>query len=447
MTDKKKILIVEDDDLMQGMLKDALGNIGCDIVMASDGREAWQVFQKENFDLVLTDYKLPKMNGIQLLQKVKVSSPETIVIIMTAYGTVESAVQAMKKGAYDYLTKPFLSEEVIHLVMNGLELKDLKQENLLLKQALHEKFSLGSIVGKSKVMQEIYQLLEIIAPTQSTVIIQGESGTGKELIAEAIHQMSPRKNKPLIKVSCAALPETLLESELFGHEKGAFTDATNRKMGRFELADKGTLFLDDIDDMNVNIQVKLLRVLQEKEFVRIGGIQTIKVDVRVIAATKSDLQEEIKQGEFRKDLFYRLNVVPIHLPPLRERREDIPLLIDHFSEKICTQMKKKVEFTPAVLQHLVDYGWPGNIRELENMIERLITVSVKKKIDIEDLPFNLKQKKKTWSPTSLKNVVAASEKEHILRVLELTNNRKKDAAKLLGITPKTLWQKMKAFEL
>jgi DNA-binding NtrC family response regulator len=446
MNTRSKILVVEDDDLMQGMLKDALGPMGHELVLAADGVEAWETFGQGGFDLVLADYKLPRMDGIQLLKKIKAARPDAIVILMTAYGTVESAVEAMKSGAYDFITKPFLSEEIVHLVRKGMEFLELKRENVRLRQTLEERVALGSIIGKSRPMQELFRLIEVVAPMQSTVLIQGESGTGKERVADAIHHLSPRRNKPLIKVSCAALPETLLESELFGHEKGAFTDAATRKIGRFELADKGSLFLDDIDDLNPNVQVKLLRVLQEKELERVGGVQTIKIDVRMIAATKSDLQEKIKKGRFRSDLFYRLNVVPMLLPPLRERKEDIPLLVGHFLKKFNGMMKKDVVLSDEVLSRFMKYNWPGNIRELENLIERLVTVTVTKTVRGEDLPQVFRETVR-WSPSLLKNVVMESEKEHILRVLDLTGGKKKEAAGLLGITPKTLWQKLKEYKL
>jgi DNA-binding NtrC family response regulator len=443
---KANILIVEDDDLMQGMLKDALSKDEYKVSIASDGINGWEKFQYSDFDLALIDLKLPGMDGITLIEKMQKQSPETIKIIMTAYGTVETAVDAMKKGAYDYITKPFLSEELILIVQKGLELRKLKRENLLLRKELSQKFALGNIIGKSNKMQKIFSLIETIAAGRSTILIQGESGTGKEMIAEAIHHSSPRKNNLLIKVSCAALPETLLESELFGHEKGAFTDAIKKKKGRFELAHQGTLFLDDVDDMNPAVQVKLLRVLQEREFERIGGTETISVDVRIIAASKTDLQKEIANGKFREDLFYRLNVVPIVLPPLRDRQEDIPLLVKHFMDMYTKEINKKVEISPETLQQMIYYNWPGNIRELENLVERLISVSVNKIIYPDDLPQNFIIKRK-WSPENLKKIVQDTEKEHIIKVLKLTEGKKKEAASILGITPKTLWQKMKEYNI
>jgi DNA-binding NtrC family response regulator len=350
----------------------------------------------------------------------------------------------MKMGAYDYITKPFLSEELIILIEKALEVQRLRRENELLRQRLDQRAGLGNIIGKSKVMREIYRLIEMVAVNDSSILIQGESGTGKELVAEALHHLSPRKQNPLVKLSCAALPDTLLESELFGHEKGAFTDAVKRKIGRFELADTGTIFLDDVDDIRPLMQIKLLRVLQQREFQRVGGIDTIRINVRVIAATKKDLFVATQNGEFREDLYYRLNVVPIRIPPLRERREDIPLLIQHFLQQFNQQMNKNIKLRPEVLQELTCYDWPGNVRELENLIERLVAVSEKNRIVKEHLPSCFVEEV-TWSPGELKTVVRQSEREHIEKVLNLTQGRRKEAANILGITPKTLWQKTKEY--
>lgn len=444
--EKHKILIVEDDDLMQGMLKDSLNNSGYEVTLASDGLEGLRNFQKSDYDLVLLDIKLPKMHGIKLLQKIKEISQETIVIIMTAFGTVETAVKAMKIGAYDYITKPFLSDELILIMQKGFELQKLKRENILLRKELKHEFSLGNIIGKSKVMQEVYQLIEIIAPSRCTVLIQGESGTGKELVAEAIHHLSVQKDKPLIKVSCGALPVTLLESELFGHERGAFTNAFKLKKGRFELAHQSTIFLDDVDDMNPVVQMRLLRVLQKREFERVGGTETIKVNVRIIAASKANLFTLVQKGIFREDLYYRLNVVPIILPPLHARKGDISLLVNHFLNNYNIQLNKNVEISTEALQRMLYYNWPGNIRELENLIERLVTTSVKDKITAKDLPEYLRIKKK-WSSNKIKMVVQEVEKEHILKILEQTNWKKKETAEILGITPKSLWEKMKKYNI
>ncbi len=443
---KYKILIVEDDVLMQSMLRDSLEESGFAITMVSDGRAGLTKFQKTYFDLVLLDIKLPKMNGIELLKRIKEISYDSIVIMMTAYGSVETAVQAMKTGAFDYVTKPFLPEELILIIKKGLELQKLKKENILLRKELKKQYSLGNLIGKSKVMQDIYQLIEIIAPGRSTVLIQGESGTGKELVAEAIHHLSDQKDNPLIKVSCGALPETLLESELFGHERGSFTNAVKMKKGRFELANQSTIFLDDVDDMSPLVQMRLLRVLQEREFERVGGTETIKVDIRIITASKVDLLTLVDEGKFRKDLYYRLNVVPIIIPPLKVRKGDIPLLVNHFLKNLNMQLNKNVEISSEAIQVLMKYDWPGNIRELENLIERLVTLSVSSKIRISNLPEYLIIKK-TSSSNNLKLRIREVEIEHIRRILEQTNWKKNKTAEILGISTKYLWEKLKKYEI
>lgn len=444
--ENNKILIVEDDDLMQNMIKDNLSRAGYGVSIASDGIEGLEFIREDNYGIAVIDLKLPKMDGISLLKKIKELSPETIVIIMTGHGTIESAVSAMKLGAYDYITKPFLAEELVLIIKNGLELQRLRQENILLKQEINKRSSMDNIIGKSKEMQKVYSLIETVALTNATVLIRGESGTGKELIAEAIHHLSHRKDNALIKVNCSALPETILESELFGHEKGAFTDAVRKRIGRFELANKGSIFLDDIDDMKQSVQVKLLRVLQEKEYERVGGNETIKADVRVIAATKSDLKERVERGLFREDLYYRLNVVSVVLPSLRERMEDIPLLVNHFLSIFNKENGKKVKLEPETLQIMMRYDWPGNIRELENLIEKFVSLAIRDSILPEDLPVYFFEKK-GWKASSLKKIVEETEKDHIKRVLESTGWNKKQSSEILGITPKTLWQKMKEYEI
>jgi DNA-binding NtrC family response regulator len=443
---RPNLLIIEDDDLMQSMLRDMLAGQDFDAVYASDGLEGWNTLENTDVDLVLADLMLPKMDGLTLLKKVKDAYPELLVVIMTAYGTIQSAVEAMKFGAYDYITKPFLAEELILLIRKCLEFDRLRDENRRLRRELDRRFSLDTLVGKSKAMQEVYRLIETVASSASTVLIQGESGTGKERVAEALHRLSLRKDKPLVKVSCAALPVTLLESELFGHEKGAFTDAVRRKIGRFELAHQGTLFLDDIDDIDLAVQKKLLRVLQEKEFERVGGSETIKVDVRVVAATKVDLRKAVQEARFREDLFYRLNVVPICLPPLVERKEDIPLLVDHFLKRFNTLLNKSASISPRAIEVLVNYRWPGNIRELENMVERLVNVVINEQISPQDLPDTLLNRSE-WTPSELKNAVRSAEREHIEKTLAFTAGKKKEAAKILGITPKNLWEKLKLYKI
>lgn len=444
--EKIKILVAEDDDLMLNMLKDKLSRAGYEVIGAVDGLQALLDFQQGGFELVLMDIKLPKMDGVTLLKKIKQAVPEVPCIMMTGYGTVETAVAAMKLGAYDYIGKPFLFEELAQIISNALELSSLKKENLLLKERLKERSSLNNIIGKSPAIQDIYKTLEIVAPGNTTIMVEGESGTGKELIADAIHALSDRKFGPLVKVNCSALPETLLESELFGHEKGAFSDAVKMRVGRFELANKGTIFLDDIDDLSPSVQVKLLRVLQEKEFERVGSSTTMKTDVRVISATKTDLKKKIAEKTFREDLYYRLNVVCIKLPALRERSSDIPLLASHFLEHYNKSAGKNIKISPEAMLLLIQYGWPGNVRELENLIESLVCLSEKDTITPEGLPGHLKTKT-SWKAVPLKKAVREAEKEHILKALEYSAGVKKKAAEMLGITPKTLWEKIKDFDL
>ncbi|MBI5286881.1 MAG: sigma-54-dependent Fis family transcriptional regulator, partial [Deltaproteobacteria bacterium] len=355
-----KVLIVEDEKIKRITLTDALLKAGYEVESFHDPVEALKVFKEDEFDVVVTDLRLPRMEGVDLLREIKSIRPSTHVIIMTAYGTVESAIKAMKLGAYDYITKPFSSEELILNLERLKEFKEVVEENIKLKKEITSRYSFDNLVGKSGGMQRIYNLIETVAPRGTTVLIVGESGTGKELIAHAIHYNSPRRDKPLVKFSCAALTESLLESELFGHEKGAFTGAFKEKKGRFELANGGSIFLDDVDDIPLSMQPKLLRVLQEREFERVGGVRTVKVDVRFICATKVGLDVKVKDGRFREDLFYRLNVVSIKLPPLRERREDIPLLVEHFLNKYCNPGEKKT-FTQEAIKAFMDYDWPGNV--------------------------------------------------------------------------------------
>jgi len=448
---RKKILIAEDEEIMRITLQDGLSKEGYQVTTAGDGREGLEKFGQGDFDLVIADLRMPKLDGIQLLKEVKHLSPETPVIMITAYGTIETAVQAMKLGAYDYLTKPLLIEELLMMMEKIFQFQHLQRENLLLRQALKERYKLGNLIGKNKKMQEIYRLIETVAQVDTTVLIYGETGTGKRLVAQAIHSNSPRKNNPFVEVSCAALPESLLESELFGYEKGAFTSALHRKEGRFEWADGGTIFLDDVDDMKPEIQVKLLRVLEQGEFERIGGTNTISVDVRVIAASKKNLEQTVS---FREDLYYRLHVVPVHLPPLRERKDDVPLLIHHFVKEYADKMGKKVSgVSPEALTLMMEYNWPGNVRELENTIERAVALTHKEEVLPEDLPATIRGEGKA-TPTfetgrlkPVKDILREAEMEHIREVLKATEGRKDKAANILGISRKTLWEKIKAYEI
>ncbi|MFH1006131.1 MAG: sigma-54 dependent transcriptional regulator [Candidatus Latescibacterota bacterium] len=447
----KKILLAEDEEIMRITLKDGLSNEGYQVIAASDGREALEKFRQDDFDLLITDLRMPKLDGIELLKEVKCLSPEIPVIIITAYGTIETAVQAVKLGAYDYLTKPLLIDELLMMMEKIFQFQNLQRENLLLRQTLEERYQLDNLIGKDKKMQEIYRRIQSVAEGNSTVLIYGETGTGKGMVSQAIHRNSPRKNKPFVEVSCAALPESLLESELFGYERGAFTGAVRRKEGRFEWADGGTLFLDEVDDMKPEVQVKLLRVLEYGEFERVGGTHTISVDVRVIAASKTNLEQAVF---FREDLYYRLHVVPVHIPPLRERKCDIPLLVNHFVKLYSDKAGKIVSGVSAeALTLMMEYNWPGNVRQLENSIEGAVALIRDGEICPEDLPAAVRGEGNAMQPLDsqclkhVKDVVKEAEIEHIRKVLVATEGRKDKAANILGISRKTLWEKIRMYGL
>jgi two-component system, NtrC family, response regulator len=439
------ILIVDDEKNYLLVLKELLSGEGYEVVIAQSASEALKIFQETELDLVITDMKMPGMTGMELLSYLKDKDLHLPVIMMTAFGEVESAVEAMKKGAYDYIRKPFDNELLIKTVAKGLAMGQVIKTNRLLSGELKEKFGPTDLIGNSLPIRQVRELISKVAGTRATVLISGESGTGKELVARAIHFNSPRKDKPLVSVSCSALAETLLESELFGHEKGSFTGATAQRKGRFETADGGTLFLDEVGEMSPSVQVSLLRVLQNKEFERVGGNKTIKVDVRVISATNKDLTQEISQGRFREDLYYRLNVVHIEVPPLRDRKEDLPLLIRYFLERFSREMNKKEVPTlaPEVMGALLDYDWPGNIRELENMLERAIILSSKPIIHLEDLPFT----SIIPSGAKLNEVLELIEKKMITQALTITGNIQAHAAEMLGIEKNLLKYKMKKYAL
>jgi len=435
------ILIIDNEKRMCGVLKAALELDQHHVEVAYDGDAGVQKFQKGEFDIVITDLKMPGKDGIAVLDFAKKASPDTEVILMTAYATAQTAVEAMRKGAYDYLIKPFEMVEMKLKVKQILEKKELARENIDLKGKLREKYSLDNIIGQSEVMVKVYQMVEKVAPRDATVLIRGESGTGKELIAQAIHQQSLRANAAFIAVNCAALPETLLESELFGHEKGAFTGAEKQKRGRFELADGGTIFLDEIGDMSPATQVKLLRIMQSKELTRLGSEEMLHVDVRTVAATNRNLEALIKENIFREDLYYRLNVFPIYLPPLRERKEDIPDLVLHFLKK-NHQSGDKID--PHTMRALMNYHWPGNIRELENIIERMIIMSGDDPITVEFLPPQFQGVTQSSDSLSIEIPEAGLcidevEKELINKALKKTGGNKSHAAKLLGITRRKLY--------
>jgi DNA-binding NtrC family response regulator len=456
MPDKIRIMVIDDEPLMRVTIQDALIAEGYEVVTAETGRKGLDLFRDNQTDILVTDLKLPDMDGIQVLKEVKTRNPETHVIVITAYGSIDSAVTAMKEGASDYLTKPFSMDELLLIARRLLRIKELEEENLLLRKKVEERYGLEGLVGKSPQMLKVYDLIETVSKTDATILIMGESGTGKEVVANAIHLQSPRKGRPFVKVNCAALPETLLESELFGHEKGAFTGALKQRKGRFEMADGGTLFLDEVGDISPGVQVKLLRVLQERQFERVGGNETLSVNVRMICATQRDLKEEIRKGTFREDLYYRLNVVPIVLPPLRERREDILLLVDHFADKFSKKMGREITgLSGDAKTLLLRYPFPGNIRELENMLERAIALIKGKVIEVEDLPEevcggetpvrNICEKIRASKPLS--SATRIFEKEYIQSVLERTKGKKGQAAEILGISRKTLWEKIKDLEI
>jgi two-component system, NtrC family, response regulator PilR len=437
--DKGRILIVEDEKSMREVLRILLEEEKYTVMTAADGLEGLSYIEKDIFDLVVSDIKMPKLNGFGLLTKIKEISPDTLVIMITAFGTTESAIEAMKLGAYDYINKPFNIDEIRLIVRKAIEKKRLSEEISLLRQKVEATYSLQNIIGQSPQMQELFKLIPRIAQSNSNVLITGESGSGKELVATALHTLSQRKNNNFVAINCAAFPEGLLESEIFGHMKGAFTGALQNKQGLFEIADNGSVFLDEIGDMPMNLQVKILRVLENGTFRRLGGTTDIKVDVRVISATNKDLKEEIQSGRFREDLFYRLNVIPIHIPPLRERKEDIPLLIDHFLEKISGNPKK---ITLEAMRLLIDYAWKGNVRELENIIERVALLTDKAEITPSDLPPEINgyagEMKEipefSESGVNLDMIIEDIEKKYIFKALEKTKGVKTEAAKLLNLT-------------
>jgi DNA-binding NtrC family response regulator len=444
MRKKPRILVVDDEWAMQEALRDWLKEDGYEVGLASSGEEAMVQAKQKNWEVILLDLKMPGMDGLEALKRLKEVNPEAEILMMTAYATVDTAVQAMKEGAFDYLVKPFDPDEVEMQIKKIIQHKDLVLENLLLRKTLEEKFHYDEIIGKSDAMQEIFGMISRVAPTDSTVLITGESGTGKELIAQAIHANSQRSYMPFIAISCGALPDTLLESELFGYEKGAFTGATHAKRGRFEMADGGTLFLDEIGDISLKTQVGLLRVLEQKEISRLGSEQTTKVDVRILAATNRDLKQAIQEKRFREDLYYRLNVISIHIPPLIERTEDIPLLVETFIRKCCAEMnKEEKKVAPSALKLLMEYDWPGNVRELENVIERALVIGQAREILPDDLPFSRRPLRPTELPKSLKLM----EKIHIERILKENDWNISKAARELEIDRQTLYNKMQKYEI
>jgi two-component system response regulator HydG len=440
--EKYSILIVDDEQVVRDSLVHWFTEEGYEVEAAGSASEALSRLAARELDLVIADIRMPGMDGLELLEKIRSEQLDTSVIIMTGYASVESAVRALKQGAFDYVTKPFDPDELSVAVRNALEQHRLKRENRLLRQQLAESFALTELIGQSEPMRRVREQIETVAGVDSTVLIEGESGTGKELVARAIHRLSPRRFHPLVVVHCGALTETLIESELFGHEKGAFTGAQYRKKGKFEAAMGGTVFLDEIADISLKTQTDLLRVLQEREIVRVGGTQPVKVDFRVIAATNRNLAELVKEGRFRSDLYYRLNVFAIQLPPLRERHGDVPLLATHFLEKYSRQMNRKFTgFDRGAMELLVSHNWPGNVRELENIVERAVVVGREPLIRAADLAIN--RPSEGTEDLSLEAV----ERRHIIRVLEDFAWNQTQAAKALGIDRVTLYHKIRRYGL
>jgi len=452
MIHKKTLLIVDDDSTHRTMLRTLIGGWGYDVVDADDGSTAIEAVQKRPFDLVLMDVRMLKVSGLEALEEIKAFNPVIPVTIMTAYSSVETAVEALKKGAYDYLTKPLDFDKLRLTLERAMEHTRLKEENRILKENLGKHFDMQNIVGRSPAMVSLMETVAHVAPSEATVMITGASGTGKELIAGMIHYNSPRKEGPFVKINCAAITETLLESELFGHEKGAFTGADRRKEGRFYQAHQGSLFLDEVSEMPLTMQVKLLRVLQERELTRVGGEEVIKVDVRVITATNRDLVDLKRKGLFREDLYYRLNVVSLEIPPLKNRRDDIPLLAQHFLEMFSTKNNKEIKgFTPKAMDRLIRHDWPGNVRELMNAVERGVVLTRTEYLDVQDFAV---MENASQSPAEAVPVfdgeennlsLEAVEKAAVLRMLEAADGNKSEAARRLGITRKTLHKKLKKY--
>lgn len=455
----EKILVVDDEQSLREVLSIMLKRAGYAVTSATDGEEAVELLQKEIFDLVITDLRMPKVDGLEVLKAVKSTSPETVVLIITAFASADSAVEAMKQGAYDYLTKPFQVDEVQLIIRNALEKRRLTTENMLLKREMASQSSFAQLVGHSEAMQKVFEVVRKVADSKSNVLICGESGTGKELVARAIHYNSARSVLPFVAVNCSAVPETLLESELFGHMKGSFTGAIANKAGLFEIANGGTIFLDEIGDTTPTIQVKLLRVIQEREFRRVGGSQDIKVDVRVVAATNKDLEKAVADGSFREDLYYRLDVIPIRLPPLRMRTGDIPLLVNHFLERFAKDSgKPKPVLSSEAMHVLLEHEWRGNVRELENLIERVVAFSVDGSVTdadvrgwlhrptapppVQGMPLDL-----TDEGVDLEGLINGIEKNLLLKALERSKWVKKKAARMLRLNTRSFRYRLEKYAI
>jgi two-component system response regulator PilR (NtrC family) len=455
---KDKLLVADDEQSMREFLDIMLKKEGYKVSLASNGEEVLKLAERDIFDLILMDIRMPKLDGIAVLKKIKALSPETIVIMITAYASTDTAIRAMKEGAYDYVTKPFKVDEIKLIIKNALEKKNLQKENILLKQVVRDRYHFDNIIGQSPKMLALYDLLEKVGPTKTNILIAGESGTGKELVAKAIHYNSPRKDKPFVTLNCGAIPELLIESELFGHMRGAFTDAIATKKGLFEMADEGTIFLDEISELPLLMQVKLLRVLQDKEFKRVGGTEDIRVDVRIMSATNKDLEEAVTEKRFREDLFYRLNVIQIKLPPLRDRREDISLLTMHFLKKYSEELNKHITgISPETLRILLNYDYPGNVRELQNIIERAVALESTQELTPQNLSSYLDQQPSLKKGSidldipneglDLEKVVEELERNLLLKALDRTKGIKKKAAELLRINFRSMRYRLEKYGL
>jgi DNA-binding NtrC family response regulator len=451
----EKILFVDDEKSILELLKKVFIKKGYSVKTSISAAKAFELIDENDFDLILTDIRLPQKSGMDILKYVMKKKPEIPVIMMTAYGTIKQAVEAFKIGAVDYVVKPFDIEELKIVVAHGLEKRKLKEENILLKRELKDKFNIENIIGKSKIMQELFNLIKKISATDSTVLIYGESGTGKEIAARAIHINSHRKDKPFVTINCGALPENLLESELFGHAKGSFTGAIAEKKGMFEVAEKGTLFLDEVGEMSPSTQVKLLRALQERKIRKVGGVKEIDTDVRIIAATNQDIKQRIKEGRFREDLFYRLNILYFEMPPLRKRREDVPLLVSHFLEKYCKKMGRKMKrLVPEVISVLESYYWPGNVRELENVIERIVAIEERGTVTLGSLPKEIVSPQSSLEEDlvlqdgfSLNKKLDETSRSYLQKALKISEGSLKKTASLLGLNYRSLRYLIEKFGL
>jgi two-component system response regulator PilR (NtrC family) len=451
-----KILIIDDEDVLQDVLTSLLVKEGYEVLNAATGEEGLEILEKEEVDLVLLDLMLPGINGQEVLKRIRAEDPEQVVVMITAYSSIEGAIDAMREGAFHYIPKPFKNEEVLLTIRQGLERRRLASENRELRAQLQQRYAFDNILGKSKPMTKVFELIQLAAPAKSNILILGDSGTGKELVAKAIHHHSRRASGPFVTVNSGSMPADLLESNLFGHVKGAFTGAVSSKKGLFEVANGGSIFFDEIGNIPPDTQSKLLRVIQEKEFMRLGGVETLKADVRIIAATNIDLEIAVQESIFREDLFYRLNVITIELPTLRKRTEDIPLLARHFLSHYAEENDKPIEqISPSAMELLMDYAWPGNVRELENVIERAVVLSTAEELDIDLLPPMIRQPDSSQLPVAslpsngmaFKDAISAYERQLIIKALQATGGVQKRAAELLHVKPTTLHEMMKRLEI